>query len=428
MDTLQKLFDSSLKKYIDTKTLLRRVVRKKFEGLGVDLNEEQISGIVNNIENVESGDFNIDLDERQLHGSNVALEDYLKDNVQVEFNDADFNEAISEFSVSLKEEIPKIVAEISDVLLTQLRRNARAEVKASRKDRKRFESRLQKQWKKPFELLELFVLIALEAGADFNEQYHPVAAKEDDLVFEVLIRLHARACRITSEVIALMKAGFADGAHARWRTLHEVAVVAMFIAEHGNEVAEKYLLHEIVESYKAAIQHQQYCKAIGAEPLTDQELEEIKTAYQDVLNRFGSNFSGSYGWAAAALGKNKPTFSDIEQGINLEKMRPYYKMASHSVHANPKGIAFTLGLLPEERSIILAGASDTGFADPANGTVVSLLQITTTLLTTKPNIDALTLCSVLMKLENEVGKEFLETQKMYEQQYGEQQSHAVGQA
>ncbi len=86
---------------------------------------------------------------------------------------------------------------------------------------------------------------------DFNDD----DAKEGDFVFDVVIRLHARACQIASEVLKLLKSGFADGAHARWRSLHEVAVVALFIHKHGNDVAEKYLLHDVVESYRAATQY-----------------------------------------------------------------------------------------------------------------------------------------------------------------------------
>ena len=60
-----------------------------------------------------------------------------------------------------------------------------------------------------------------------------------DYVFEALSRLLARACRIAEEVLVLLKAGYGQGALARWRALHEVAVVADLIAENGEDCAER---------------------------------------------------------------------------------------------------------------------------------------------------------------------------------------------
>jgi hypothetical protein len=207
----------------------------------------------------------------------------------------------------------------------------------------------------------------------------------------------------------LMRSGFPDGAHARWRTLHEIAVVSIFIAKHGKAVAERYVDHDIVDSYKSAVQHQKYFEAMCLESIPDQEFEQIKTAYEDAVKRYGSAFKWDYGWAASVLGKERPLFTDIEANVELERWRPYYKMASRSVHANIKGITKSLGLPLGEEHILLAGASDVGFADPGHGTAISLLQITTTMLTSKSNIDAILYCAVLKKLEEEIGQEFLKT-------------------
>ena len=57
------------------------------------------------------------------------------------------------------------------------------------------------------------------------------------------MHLHANACLVTSEVITLLEAGYSSGATARWRSLHEVAVYAMFIVKHGPGTAERYLRH-----------------------------------------------------------------------------------------------------------------------------------------------------------------------------------------
>jgi len=57
--------------------------------------------------------------------------------------------------------------------------------------------------------------------------------------------------------------GPADGAMARWRTLHEINVVITLIAEHGDELAERYLAHDIDESARALAVYEKTHAALG---------------------------------------------------------------------------------------------------------------------------------------------------------------------
>jgi len=72
-----------------------------------------------------------------------------------------------------------------------------------------------------------------------------------------MLRLHIRACQVTNEIIILLENGYADGAMARWRTLHEIATVAAVIAKFGDELAERYVHYQIVESTKALTAYEQ---------------------------------------------------------------------------------------------------------------------------------------------------------------------------
>lgn len=280
--------------------------------------------------------------------------------------------------------------------------------------RSTFEKRLFDRWGAALELFEMFIVMATEAGEDFNKEFRPEASKDRDFVFDVLTRLHARSCQIANEILTLLKSGYADGAHARWRTLHEITVVGIFVEKFGQGVAERYLLHSAVESRRGAQQYQRYHARLGYEPILDEELSTIERSYQELLDRFGRPFANSYGWAAQATGKADPNFSDIEQSVGLEHWRSHYKFASHNVHANPRGIFSKLGLHPQRQQLLLAGASDTGFTDPAHSAAVSLLQITASLLTLRPNLDRLSICSMLITLTDEIGNEFLAAQKRVE--------------
>ena len=113
-----------------------------------------------------------------------------------------------------------------------------------------------------------------------------------------------------------------------------------------------------------------------------------------MISRFGSPYRNNYGWAAEVLSTDDPNFSQIERNSGLDHLRPYYKLASHNVHANPKGIMFKMGLLGNSQDILLAGPSNFGFTDPAQGTVYSLGLITITLVTMKPTIDNLIISNI----------------------------------
>lgn len=212
-----------------------------------------------------------------------------------------------------------------------------------------------------------------------------------DYVFEALGRLSARACRIAEEVLVLLKAGYGQGALARWRALHEVAIVADVIAEYGDECAERYFAHEGVESWRAMQEYQEHAAALGQEPYSDEEVESARQQYEALLERYGRSFAGPYGWAQEAVAakdaryaRRDVTFSALEASVGTPHMRPYYRMASHGVHANPKGVTWTPDLLPTDRALVLlTGPSPAGLADPGHSTLASLTRVTATRLASK---------------------------------------------
>jgi hypothetical protein len=117
-------------------------------------------------------------------------------------------------------------------------------------------------------------------------------------------------------------------------------------------------------------------------------LENIKTG---VAATASSNEAGNFDFINVTIGtygvkKAKPTFRDIEDSVGTDHLRAHYRMASHNVHANPKGVFFKLRLLPEAQ-LLLAGRSNAGLADPGHGTSISLGQVSSTLLTLQRTLD-----------------------------------------
>ncbi len=312
-------------------------------------------------------------------------------------------------NAQLESVFQEAIAAAATALTAELLRTAPQMLAQQRMDQFTFEERLFEHWGKALDLFQTTLVVAREAGESFNEQQRPRAAKEQDFMFEVLTRLHARACLTASEVGVLLRSGYADAAMSRWRTLHEITVVASFIKQHGGETAERYLLHEIVESCKAAEQYERYRERLGFDPLTPDELPRLRAQREGLRERFGEAFDRDYGWAAEALDGHSPNISEIEQAVGLDHMRPYYRMASYGVHSNPKGIKFSLGLGNHpSQMILLAGPSNAGLCDPGHATVISLTNCTVTLLTQIPTFDALVICQTLLELTEATGLAFLD--------------------
>ena len=161
------------------------------------------------------------------------------------------DERIDEISKKLGKSIDPLSDKIAITIYKSLRRKMNPMLREHRRFLKDFEKRHYKLWKKGIDTLEAFLVLAFELGENFNTYYRNEAAQKQDYLFEALTNLHARAVLIGSEVLTLLNSGFSDGAHARWRTAHEISVVATFLSNCGNDVAKKYLEYNIIESYRA---------------------------------------------------------------------------------------------------------------------------------------------------------------------------------
>lgn len=396
MNILQEMFDSA-----NLKRLTTKLVAQKIEEQGYSLTGEQLAAIEEQVANSSDDTLTI-----ELPGNDTDLQISIEE---------DLTRMLDEYTENLSDEMPRVIQEASEAVLANLRARAPEMLLEHEEFRSNFEQSLWQKWGRALDLLKMFIVIATEAGEDFHGEFRALAAQERDFQFDVLTRLHARSCQIANEILTLLRSGYADGAHARWRSMHEITVIGLFVSKFGQDMGERYLLHNAVESYRAALQYQRHCTRLGYEPLSEQELSRLQVSYQRLVDRFGRSYANNYGWAAHALGRHDPTFSDIEQAVGLEHWRPHYKFASYNVHANPKRLFSNLGLYPEGRELLLAGPSDTGFADPGHSTAISLLQITTALLTLRPNIDRLAVCQILSTLAEEIGNTLLSIQRSREE-------------
>jgi len=276
-------------------------------------------------------------------------------------------------------------------------------------ENKNFEERLFNLWKEPFENFETMIYVSQEIGNEFNNEFRPLAVKNNDLVFEALIHLHGRACQIALEILKLMQGGFPDGAIARWRTLHEVAVICNFIQKNGNSTAERYLLHDAIESYKSVAKYiyrreiyEKHKQILGETLPTHEEMQRIQKIKERLCDQFGKGYADDWGWASYVI--DSPDFSKIEDFVNMDHFRPYYKMANISIHAGSKGIKFHL--TSPNTDLIPSGPGNMGMADPGQLAAISLLHVNTVLLISKPSLRRMADILALIKLNDMIKESF----------------------
>ena len=324
-----------------------------------------------------------------------------------EFLESADPDAVNRLSAGIGDMIPEVADELAQNMLRTIKKDAfTGGLQEAKSKRLAFEERLEVIWRRPIDLLDLFIQLSTEAGASFNSTFREGAVSSGDTVFEALTRLHGRACQVASEILTLLRSGFADGAHARWRTLHEIAIVAYLVSDHGQDLAERYLLHETVQQYKLACQYQSHHQSLNLEPLLQEEFDELKERRDQLVERFGTPFGNEYGWAASVI--HNPNMAILEEKADLDHWRPYYRMASHNVHPNAHGAYSRLGLASHQDSVILAGPSNEGLAEPGNSASISLLQVTITLLLgteshvdlpgMRPNLDCIVVAHILQSL------------------------------
>lgn len=278
----------------------------------------------------------------------------------------------------------------------------------------RVSQNIQGVWGKALHLLEMLTSICLGLGEDFNEKYRVIESNAGNSKFAVLTRLHARGCQVSQEIFFLLKSGFADGALARWRTLDEIAVIATYIAQQDNVVAEQYMDHVHVKKWQVKVETLAHFESMGLPPATAEEVELIDRNYKEVMTKYGRSFAGNYGWAATSLGIKGPTLHDIEEKIGWTQNKYYYNMANHNVHADVTGILFRLSSVYYTDELI-TGQSIFGLSEPGYNTATSILLLTSALVFSDEQDDSYV---IDMMAANEIREEVYEAFGLADEQLG----------
>jgi Family of unknown function (DUF5677) len=380
------------------RTIVTKLVHEKLEAIGHGDNEKLLISIVNQ------------LLVRTKKNANNLTDDFLEidtdEEIVINFTDEDADR-VQKAIESINQGLPELIQSISDEAARRMLSNYERDWAdwRSAEDAKmdQFRVNLEARWSVGFDSLRMLIELSRDVGADFQRRVRRSRSNRDLHLKDALTRLHVRSIQVASETMVLMENGYADGAMARWRTLHEIACVATLISDGGELIAERYLAHEIVEARKAYLQFQRCCVQLGYKPISKTDGARIERGYKAVIERFGQDFGTDYGWASGCVGNSRPTFTQIEEIAGRAVMRSHYKMASQNVHASAKGIAYRLGSLNGKYAVI-AGASNVGFVEPGQNLAITLLQMTMLLLPKSWTLDKIAKLKVLIELQRRIPK------------------------
>lgn len=283
-----------------------------------------------------------------------------------------------------------------------------------------FEVRLRDPWGPALDALYAHQVVAVESAEEHVKETQAQAVASQDFVWSALVQLQARACHMADEVHALLRTGHAEGALARWRTIHEVTVIAAFLFEHDVELARRYIEHQAIIDYWDAIPYQKHAERLGMEPYDEDELKALADERDALLARYGKEYDGPWGWLVGAI-KGPLTFSNLEDQTEMDHWRPLYRDANAALHGGAQRLTRRLGTDdPQQRPIV--GPSNLGLDEPGIYTALSMTIVTATLLSHEPNMDSLVSARTVMEMGHAAQDAFSEAAEVMEQRVAEEEA------
>lgn len=399
MGSLEKLLQDKLKKV--PRILFAKLLRSKLSEMGAPDNEEFVEALISHLESGSEDKF--------LWDDGDENEDY---SLSLDITEEDLAKLEDDFSNFMENDLKDIIVQSTEdaaqVVLQSLKEKWPKVDEYEKGAFFEFGDNLEKRWGGAFSSLRMLLAICREAGEEATVKSNQSGSKKDRTLRLVLLKLHARASQIGGEIVKLLGHGFADGAMARWRTLHELVVVASTLIDGGDDLARRYMDHEIIETKAELDEYQRCYQKLGLQPIEYRERKRIEREYERILGKYGKEFRTPYGWAASHLDHPRPLVNDLARAVSYSHMYPYYKLASQNVHASSKRLFNSLSAMDGYDMMMHAGPSNAGIDEPAINTAHSLVQITSLLNNDQiSKLDFQIELKTLLLLRDETSKKFM---------------------
>lgn len=340
---IQEALEHCLAQITSQEHLLPLVLAKAAKRRRLSLSELELQRLSTAVLNADGSVLHIDLDppcafgetEEEIQAALQGLFDELIDSIsEIEQNITD----------AVSNAIPNAIADVAELIGKHILDEAHENTLQLRKTHIERAKTVRRMWGNAIEQLDFLRHMVLEWDSVATELRQGCYTHPDTAF--ALNKLNRRAYEIVGEIITLGQSGYADGALARWRSLHEICVIAMFLAARSDRCAQMYLSHHVIEELRLFYLDNASGTATAINALRDRYARDLRKQKTEMVKRFGKAFAGDYGWASVELGQSKTTFRDLEKHVGLETLRRGYQQANSTVHGGALATLSRISLGP----------------------------------------------------------------------------------
>lgn len=341
--SIQRELERAIHEAVSKERLLPGMITRAAERQRLDLSSHEIDRLSAAILNSTGDSLNLDLDLPCGLGVSAAE---VQVNIQAIIDDISLSleHEMKSISQAISEVVPATLEEIAKLISADLAESAVQHAsELSQAHTTRVES-IERLWGPTLQRLDFLRHLVSEWDSEAQKTRQGCYSQPNTAL--ALERLVARVYEVSGEIVVLANHGYADGALARWRTLHEICVVAMFLARQADECATMYLWHHKAEELRLLRVDPASGTLSVLDIDRDRYMRELRRQCASLVARFGAAYDGDYGWAAVALGRARVTFRDLEERVGLETLRRGYQQANGAVHGGALATLTRISLGP----------------------------------------------------------------------------------
>ena len=262
----------------------------------------------------------------------------------------------------------------------------------------------REHWLKPCVSLSTYIVKAETDAIHYNEMARKSGRGEGSASYDCLYLLFATGIRTAKEIAALIADGHPEGATARWRTLHETAVVMTVIRRSEPAIGERFKDHAIIQAFKMLASVRKLAERPGAlhagtararrahgdrghryDPFEEMPAadfravpREAEAKHREMIEKHGKDFGTQYGWASPLTAPGRrPRLEDLEKLVGMDAFRLLYTNASHGIHSGSASLWWQSDLSDNEPFGRIIGPDANGSSVPGSLTSITLMQLRT---------------------------------------------------
>lgn len=407
MRSIQKTLDSCIEQVTSKEQLLPLVLARAAERRNISLSEEEIRRLAAALLNAEGERIKLDVNppcafgknEKEIQATVQGLIDELREST---------TDVWGNVAEAISQAVPNALESVAELIGDRIAEQALEHSFHLRKAHSERAETVQRMWGNPIEQLDLLRHIVLEWN--HAAVLHRKGAYAKPNTAFALSKLVARAYEVVGEIITLARSGYADGALARWRSLHEICVITMFLAVRSDKCAQMYLSHHWVEELRLLDVDKASGTARATNAQSDRYIYDLRKQKDAMVAKYGAAFSKDFGWASVELGRAKTTFRDLESHVGLETLRRGYQEANSTVHGGALATLTRVSLGPGSvNGTVLPPAY--GCEVAANYTTASLSMMVAELCLETEDADLLTMNMVIINSASKIRELIRQAQK-----------------